>query len=148
MSARAVALILLAGAFAGCAGGDGGGANPNLLAPKLVVQQRPDGNVTVFAHGAFREELYDWIALAVDNASVVNRTWAYSVEETVASTGFFVEVEAGTVDARYEVRARLDVNETSERVKVSFLEDDEWAEPRVFGLPFEHILDRPREAGV
>lgn len=146
MSARALALLLVAGALSGCAGGDGGGANPNLLAPKLVVQQRPDGNVTVFAHGAFREELYDWMAVGVDNASLVNRTWAYSVEEIVESPGFFVEVQAASDDVLYRVRARIDVNETSERVRVSFLEDDEWAEPRLFGLPFEHILERPREA--
>lgn len=145
MSARAVALLLLAGALSGCAGGEGGGANPNLLAPKLVVQQRPDGNVTVFAHGAFREQLYEWIAVSVDNASRVNRSWSYSVEEVVNASGFFVEVEAGTPESRYEVRARIDLNETAERVRVSFLEDEAWAEPRVYGLPFEHILDRPRE---
>ena len=146
MSARALALILLAGVLSGCAGGDGGGGNPNLLAPKLVVQQRPDGNVTVFAHGAFREQLYEWMSISVDNESLTNRTWAYSLEEVVNGTGFFVEVEAGTEDARYLVQARIDVNETAERVRVAFLEDAEWAEARVFGLPFEHILDRPREA--
>ena len=64
----AFAAMFVAALVSGCAGGTPG--NPNLLAPKLVVQPRPDGNVTLFVHGAFREQSYDWLKLSVDNLSV------------------------------------------------------------------------------
>lgn len=148
MKVGVLTAILLAGGLAGCAGQDGGGANPNLLAPKVVVQARPDGNVTVFVHGAFREQLYEWVLVRVDNATLSNRTWAFSSEERVDRTGFFLEVEAGTVDALYRSRARIDVDPDQDRVRVSFLDVEGWQNPRQYGLPFEHIVDRPREVAA
>ena len=138
-------LVLLV-ALAGCAGPDGGSANPNLLAPKVVVGARPDGNVTVFVHGAFREQLYEWVLVRVDNATLSNRTWVFSSEERVDRTGFFLEVEAGTADALYRSRLRVDLNATDDRVRVSYLTGEGWDDPRQYGVPFEHIVDRPREA--
>lgn len=137
--------LLVAGMLPGCAGTDGGGSNPNLLAPKVVVGARPDGNVTIFVHGAFREQLYEWVLVRVDNATRSNRTWTFSSEERVDQAGFFLEVEAGTAEARYLSRARIDVNATGDRARVSFLDADGWNDPRQFSLPFEHVVDRPRE---
>src|SRR5688572_30547338 len=98
---KAGGLVALLVALAGCAGPDGGSANPNLLAPKVVVGARPDGNVTVFVHGAFREQLYEWVLVRVDNATLSNLSWAFSSEERVDRPGFFLEVEAGTAEALY-----------------------------------------------
>ena len=140
---RAAAWVAVAIALSGCLAGSGG--NPNLLAPKLVVQPRGDGNVTIFVHGAFREQLYDWISLGVDNQSVENLTQAFSLERVVDSDGFFVDVRAFTNDQLYEAKARLDVNWTAERVLVATLGlDGEWRDARPFSLPYEHVLDRPR----
>lgn len=137
------ALVAIAITLSGCFAGNGG--NPNLGAPKLVVQPRTDGNVTVFVHGAFREQLYDWISLSVDNESAENRTQAFSLERVVESDGFFVDARALLNDQLYEAKARLDVNWTAERLLVATLDlDGEWREPRSFSLPYEHVLDRPK----
>lgn len=138
-------MVLVAAGFSGCAGGEISGQNPNQLAPKFMLQQRPDGNVTVFVHGAFRDLLYEWIAIRVNNATVVNRTWSFSTEQRVDATGFFLEVEAEAEDVLYRARARIDVNETDERVRVSVLDEEAgWDDPRPYGLPFTHVLDRPK----
>lgn len=145
VSVRVLALLVVAGGLAGCATGDGTGGNPNLLAPKVVVHPRPDGNVTVFVHGAFREQLYDFVAIRIDNASVTNRTWVLSAEVDAPTNGFFLEVEAGAGETFYRSQARVDINWTAERARVAFLTAQGWDEPRAFALPFEHIVDRPRE---
>lgn len=142
---KAGGLLALLVALAGCAGPDGGGANPNLLAPKVVVGARPDGNVTVFVHGAFREQIYNWVLVRVDNATLSNRTWTFSSEERVDRAGFFLEVEAGTADALYRSRLRVDVDAAEDRVRIAFLGEEGWDDPRQYGVPFEHIVDRPRE---
>ena len=140
---KAGAWVAVAIALCGCVGGNGG--NPNLLAPKLVVQPRGDGNVTIFVHGAFREQFYDWISLGVDNQSVENRTQAFSLERVVEPDGFFVDVRAFTNEQLYEAKARLDVNWTAERVLVATQDlDGEWHDARPFSLPYERVLDRPR----
>lgn len=144
-----VILALLAAAvLPGCAGTDGGTPNPNLLAPKVVVHARPDGNVTVFVHAAFREHLYDWVLVRVDNATLSNLTWAFSSEERVDRAGFYLEVEAGTQDALYRSRARIDVDAADERARVAFLDDEGWQDAKQYALPFEHIVDRPRDVST
>jgi hypothetical protein len=137
-----LAVGLLAG-VAGCASTTTG-QNPNLLAPKLVVQPRPDGNVTLYVHGAFRDQTYEWLSLAVDNRTPTNRTQAFSIEENVAGPGFFVSATAEAGGELYQTQARIDVNATSERVHVAFLDPDGWTEPKAYSYPFEHVLDRPR----
>lgn len=135
-----VALVATAAA-SGCAGGEAG--NPNLSAPKLVLQARPDGSVTVFMHGAFGDRLYDWISLAADNLTLNNRSVAFSLEETVNRTGFFLDATAGTPREMYTLRARVDVDLVEERVFVAFHEDDaEWSDRESFDLPFERLLVR------
>ncbi|HWH09413.1 MAG TPA: hypothetical protein VNX21_09445 [Candidatus Thermoplasmatota archaeon] len=141
---KAGLLVALLVALAGCTGPEGGSPNPNLLAPKVVVGARPDGNATLFVHGAFREHLYEWILVRVDNATLSNRTWTFSSEERVDRAGFFLEVEVGTADSLYRSRARVDLNATDERVRVAFLDDDGWNDARAYNLPFEHVADRPR----
>ena len=139
-------LLVLLVALAGCTGTQGGSPNPNLLAPKVVVGARPDANVTVFVHGAFREHLYAWVHVRVDNETLSNRTWVFSSEEQVDRTGFFLEVEVGTDDALYRSRARVDIDAPEDRARVAFLEESGWEDARAVSLPFEHIADRPREA--
>ena len=145
---KAGGLLALVVVLAGCAGPDGGSANPNLLAPKVVVGARPDGNVTVFVHGAFREQLYEWVLVRVDNATLSNLTWVFSSEARVDRPGFFLEVEAGTAEALYRSRLRVDLNATDDRVRVAFHTEAGWGDPRQYGVPFEHIVDRPREGSA
>ncbi|MFA5862305.1 MAG: hypothetical protein WDA16_11485 [Candidatus Thermoplasmatota archaeon] len=143
MMARWVVAVLLVAGLGGCLS-SGGGTNPNLLAPKLVMQPRPDGNVTLFVHGAFRDASYDWLSISVDNVTISNRTDAFSTEETVAVPGFFVEVTAATALQVYQSRARVDVDMTTERVRVSFLQENGWTEAKSYAYPFEHILEHPK----
>ena len=137
-----LATVLLGGMLAGCTL-DGTPTNPNLLAPKVILQAWPDGNLTVYVHSAFGEHDYDWLALAIDNETVANRTDAYSLEERVPTTSFFLTVRAGAADQVYELQARVDVDDERERARVAFLDaGGEWADPRTFSLPVERILDR------
>jgi hypothetical protein len=135
-----VMALLAAIALAGCGTQP---ANPSLAAPKLVVAARPDGNATVFVHSAFGERAYEWIAITVDNQTMVNRTSAFSVE-TSLTTGFYLEVAAQAGDEVYVLRARVDVFAPEERASVSLVDPQgEWPkEAESFGLPFERLLDR------
>lgn len=136
-------MLFVAASLGGCAGG-GGGENPNFLAPKLVVQIRQDGDLSVFVHGAFREQVYDWIRVAVDNVTVSNRSNSFSSEEQVNSSGFFVDVEAHAGSQIYVTQARVDADPADDRLLVSFVEADGWSEVRSYKFPFEHVVDRPK----
>lgn len=142
MKASLVVVLLATAAASGCA--EGGPANPNLAAPKLVLQARADGSVTVFIHSTFGERLYEWISLAADNVTIDNRTGVFSLEESIAQPGFFVEATAGTPREMYTLRARFDVDAKEEQVLVAFHDDKgEWSkEPEAFDLPFERVLNR------
>lgn len=140
MRAAWVVALWAAAALGGCAGSEG--ANPNLAAPKLVVAARPDGNVTLFVHGAFGDRIYDWVHVAIDNQTLVNRTAAFSVE-TSLRPGFFVNATAGLADEMYWLRARIEHDPVDERLSVSFLHaDEEWSDADDYGLPFERLLER------
>lgn len=142
VKAVSLASVLLGATLAGCAV-DGDPANPNLLAPKVLLQPRSDGGVTVFVHSAFGDHDYDWMTLAVDNVTVANRTQAFSLEERIPSTGFFLTVRAGAGEQVYEMRGRVDVDPSGERARVALLDGDgEWDDPRTFNLPMERILGR------
>jgi hypothetical protein len=134
--------LLLALLVGGCTSG-GGGRNPNLLAPKVVVDPRPDGNVTLFVHGAFRDQVYDWVSLSVDNATRANRTGAYSLEERVPAPGFFLDVQAAVGAQSYEARGRVDVLPSGDRVRVALLDKNGWGDPKSYGAPYELVLDHP-----
>lgn len=129
--------------MAGCTS-EGGTTNPNLLAPKLVLDQREEGNVTVFVHSAFGERAYDWIRVSVDNRTLVNRTEAFSIEEDLGAAGIHLTIEAGVADQRYALQVRIDEANADGKLRVSVLDiaDDEWADPRTTGLPYERILER------
>jgi len=135
-----IAMVVAAVAWAGCAGGEP--ANPNLAAPKLVIAHRADGNATVFLHSAFGERVYDWIHLEIDNATLVNETSTFAVEEIVGP-GFYVEASAQFGEALYELRARVDVFRVEERASVALVDaDGEWAkEAESFDLPYERLLE-------
>lgn len=138
-------VIVAFAALAGCTGNEP--ANPNLAAPKVLVQPRPDGQVTLFVHSAFGERSYEWLHVAVDNVTLVNRTYGFSVEETVAPAGFFLAVSAQAGQQLYETRARIDLDVAEERAVVSFQEaDGKWSEPRPYSLPFGTILERRETA--
>jgi hypothetical protein len=140
--------LLLVAALSGCATGEPG-PNPNLAAPKLLVAARADGNFTVYLHAAFGERAYDWLSIAVDNRTVANRTAAYSLEDTVNGTSFFLDVGASSSGQLYEYRARVDVlpATSGDRVRVATLDaDGTWSDPRTFSLPLEQILDHPRSS--
>jgi hypothetical protein len=138
-------VVVVASALGGCAAWGGPGAqNPNLLAPKLVVQPRADGNFTLFVHGAFREQVYDWIAIGLDNVSLANESQAFSVETRAPGPGFFLNVDAQVGAVLYETKARLDLNATDKKLHIAFVDADGWSDPRPYSVPFEHILDRPQ----
>lgn len=138
--------LLVAASFAGCTAGEA--PNPHLLSPKVVLQARPDGNLTVYVHSAFGERAYDWLSLRVDNVTVANRTDAFSLEETVPGDSHFLEVTTGTSTQVYVMRARVDVEPDGERAQVSFLDDEgAWSDAKPFTLPFEHILEREEADG-
>lgn len=140
MRATWVLGILAAATVAGCAGGDA--ANPNLGAPKLHIAARPDGNLTLFVHGAFGDRLYEWIHVRIDNETLVNRSASFSVEESRAP-GFYVDASAELSDEVYVLRARIDHEPAPERLAVSLVGiDGEWAQAERFGLPFERLLER------
>ena len=136
------AAVVLAALVSGCAGGTAG--NPNLAAPKLIVDARPGGNVTLFVHGAFRDQSYQWLNLTIDNRTSANRTDAFSLEETVPGPGFFVDLTALAGVQPYELRARIDLNQTGERVRFATLDQGGWSEPKVYAVPYEHLLDHVR----
>lgn len=142
MKAVVPASLLLGMVLAGCADDP---ANPNLLAPKVLVQPRPDGNVTVYVHSAFGEHDYDWLSLSLDNHTLANRTAAFSLEEQVRGEGFFLHVQASAAGETFEVRARVDLDLARDKARVALLDPDgEWNEPRAYNLPFEAILGRVR----
>lgn len=140
---RAGALVTLLVAAVGLAGCSASEANPHLAAPKLLVHQLEDGNVTLYVHAAFDERTYDRISLALENVTVATRTDAFSLETKVASPGFFVEVTAELGEERYHLRARMDVLPENERILVATLgEDDTWTDADQFVLPYTRIMER------
>lgn len=143
-----VPLVLLGAALSGCAGGSDTG-NPNLVAPKVVLALRADGNLTLYLHSAFGEHRYDWLEVRVDNATIANRTSAFSLEESTNATGFFLDVAAEAQGQLYQYRARVDLARAgaTENLRVATVDDEgTWSEPRSFGLPYQQILDHPRSA--
>lgn len=144
-----LSLLLVVAALGGCTTGEPASPNPNLAAPKLVVAARDDGNFTVFVHAAFGERAYDWLSLSLDNRTVANRTTAYSLEQQVNGTGFFLDVGAATQGQLYAYRARVEILPAAngDRARVSTLDEQgRWSDPRTFNLPLEQILDHPRSA--
>lgn len=138
--AGVAATMLVAVLMAGCSAGT---ANPHLLAPKLVVFPLKDGNVTLFVHAAFGERMYESLTLAVDNSTIATREEAFSLETTVASAGFFVEVTTRSTDETYHLRARVDVDHGNERVRIVLLEDaGVWGPADTYSLPYERIIER------
>lgn len=135
-----IALLLASIGFAGCTASE---ANPHLLAPKLVVHPQDDGNVTLYVHSAFGDQMYSHMALGVDNVTIATRADAFSIETRVLSEGFFVEVTTTTDTELYHLRARIDLDVGEKRVRVVPLsETDIWAEPHVYSLPYERLIER------
>jgi len=136
-----VVALLAATAASGCTGGET--TNPNLAAPKLVLQARSDGAIIVFVHSAFGERLYEWISLRADNETVNNRTESFSLEEVVDRSGFYLDAKAATAREVYSLRGRVDVDLATARAAVAFHDDDgDWDAPQNFALPFERVLTR------
>lgn len=136
------ASLVLGTLLAGCSEDP---ANPNLLAPKVIVQPRPDGNATIYVHSAFGEHEYDRIVLRVDNETVLDLLGVYSLEERVNASGFFLHVSAEANEEQFEMRGRVDLDIGRDRARVSLLGvDGEWDGPRNFGLPFTAVLERVR----
>lgn len=142
MKVASLAPLVLGAVLAGCTlGGDS--ANPNLLAPKILLDAPRDGNATVYVHSAFGEHDYEWLTLQADNVTLANRTGAFSLEERVPSGGFYLSVRVGASGQVYEMRGRVDLDPARQKVHVAFHDGaGAWDEPRTFSLPFERLLDR------
>lgn len=140
MKLAAVLAIVATAAAAGCTAGD---ANPHLLAPKVIVQPIGPGNMTLFVRSAFGDQLYDELAVRIDNVTVAERTEAFSIEATVPGDGFFLEVHAALDAQTYELRGRIDVLPDGERaVFVALDPEGRWQTPATFTLPYERIIER------
>lgn len=138
MRGWAVALVGAA-CLAGCAEG----GNPNIFAPKLVIDARPDGGATVFVHSAFGERPYDALSMSLDNATTFARDHTFSLEERLPQDGFYLEVEAAVAQETYALRARLDILPDREHATVAFVDlEGQWSDAREVNLPFERILER------
>lgn len=146
MKVASLAPIVLSAIVAGCTLG-GQPANPNLLAPKLLLDAQPGApEATVYVHSAFGEHDYDWVSLAVDNVTVANRTHVFSLEERVPATSFFLTVRVGVSGQVYAMQGRVELDGPREKAHVAFLDEaGAWNGPRTFSLPFERLLDRVAE---
>lgn len=144
MRLASLALLMAVPLLAGCAT-DGEPANPNLLAPKVVVDALPDGSLTIFVHSAFGERRYDRLEILVDNASESVRTASFSIEHRVNRTPAFLEVRAASGEETFRFQGLVALPPVrDERIEVAFVsEEGEWSEAREYGLPFERILERP-----
>lgn len=149
MTRRGIALAaaLLAVPLAGCAGAGGGGVNPALLSPKVVLDVRLDGVPVVFVHSAFGERAYDRIEVALDNGTARESILAYSLETPLNRSSFFLEVRVRAGESRFAMRGTVALDAERDRAEVALLsESGEWSAPRTFGLPYERILDRLGES--
>ena len=134
--------IVLAGVVSGCASG-GAPGNPNLVAPKTILAARGDGNATLCVHSAFGDHQYDWIAVAIDNVTVENRTDVFSFEANVPAPHYYLEITAGSAQQQYHLRARVDLAAKGDKALIAIeSEKGDWADARPFALPWEHIMDR------
>lgn len=143
MLVRVLLLLLLPALAAGCTAGE---VNPNLLAPKVVVDVLPSGDVAVFVHSAFGERRYDSIVVHIDNATAAERAHAFSLEERVNQSRFFLDVQVVSGESVFRFQGDFDLEgvEEKERVDVAILDPQGgWTEPRTYSLPFVQILDRP-----
>lgn len=137
---------LLAAPLAGCAGADGGGVNPALLAPKLIVDVRVDGTPVAYVHSAFGEHAYDRIEVALDNETAREASLAYSLEAPLNRSSFFFEVTARAGESRFAARGTIALDAEKDRALVSLLAPDgDWTNPDYKGLPYAIILDRQGE---
>lgn len=136
-------LLLLAGGAAGCVG-NGEPANPNLLAPKVVLDGLEDGSYTVFVHSAIGERRYDSLVLLVDNETVVERYDVFSLEHRIEVLPAFVDVRAVSGTTQFSFRASLLPDPEENGVGIALVSaTGEWSEPRRYSLPFERFLERP-----
>lgn len=144
MRIRFTVLVALLALTSGCLGSEP--TNPNLLAPKVVLDMLPDGDIALFVHSAFGERRYDSITLALDNETIDTRSQAFSLEHRMNQTQFFLDVSARSGESEFRLRGAFDLNTTATqpRIDVSLLDSRTgWADERTYGLPFERILDRP-----
>lgn len=146
MRAPPGALVLAAAAaavaLAGCTT-QGSEVNPNLLAPKLIVDVDVDGTPLVYVHSAFGERAYDVIEVRVDNETRGAEHYAYSLEEKLDSHDFFLEVDVRAGESRFDFAGRVVLDLADERAFVTVLDEKgEWGDPRASNLPYEGILDR------
>lgn len=143
MPAARLALLMLLPLMAGCASG-GEPSNPNLVAPKVVVDALPNGNWTVFVHSSFGERRYESIEVRIDNETVSARTQAFSVEHDIETAPFFLEVRVVASASTYQYRALVapagEESTGAELVTVSL--DGKWGDARRVGLPYQEILER------
>lgn len=140
----ALALLVVVAGLAGCTRAEP--VNPNLLAPKLILDVAQDGDLIAFVHSAFGERTYDRIELSFDNETLRVVEHAYSLEERLNSTRGFLHVAAASGDSTFAFRGVVALDDENDRFVVSALgTDGEWAGKRPYSAPFERILEREPE---
>ncbi|MHB8605501.1 MAG: hypothetical protein ACYDCK_09625 [Thermoplasmatota archaeon] len=142
---RLGALMLATLAASGCVGGSstgGGPLNPNLLAPKLIVDRGADGRTEIYVHSAFGDSSYDAITYAFDNETLRTTNGSYSLDAKTNATGFYLTVAARSGAVRFTFAGRIDLESGLDKARVTDWSSGIPSAPKTFNLPYERILDR------
>lgn len=133
--------LIVAAALAGCTRAEP--VNPNLLAPKMVLNVDDAAQPVIFVHSAFGERVYDRIEVAINNSTLRTVEERYSLEQNLDLTNSFLEVRASHGESEYAFRGDVSLEDDGERLQVVELRPNgEWSEPRSYNLPYATILDR------
>ncbi|HVL47451.1 MAG TPA: hypothetical protein VM889_02740 [Candidatus Thermoplasmatota archaeon] len=137
-------LVATVAPLAGCA--EAPVTNPNLHAPKLVLDRTVDNMTELYIHSAFGERAYDQITIALDNETLGQRSFGYSLDLTTPATRFFLTATVRSGESRFAWNGMVDLDVDRDRVSIApWLEKKNVTEePRTFALPFEMILDKAR----
>lgn len=140
MKAPIAVLLVAAAALAGCFEP---AAQSPLYTPKVVLDLMDDDRLQVFVHSQFGERAYDRLVLRVDNETVAAENHTHALVTKLDATGFFLEVEAvADEESVFTFDARIDLSRDKERLEVTRLGEDGWADTRSFGIPYEDFLKR------
>lgn len=149
MSWRAsAALLLAAGAMAGCTGPD---ASPGLDNPQLLLYRTEDGATQLVVRSAFKGEgvEYDRVELLLDGALRLLERNVYLATEKVNRTTFNVTLRVALEDDVYGYDGRFVVLPVGNdaRLRVTEIKNGVPSEPQDRAFPDSHTLEKLASAG-
>lgn len=137
-----VVLAALAGALSGCT--QAPATNPNLLAPKLVIDYTVDGRTELYMHSAFGERAYDNLTVTLDNVTLARRTFGFSLDVTTERTAFFLSAYARAGASRFSWQGQVVLSPVNDTLAVVPWAEDGPLGERTGGLPYEILLENAR----